>query len=76
MSGQRTKPESFHTRTTHVVDTPCWKLSITNYGKDHTSWNFYTRSENYAQVKKDIILRISPDADIKITKGEIKFIPE
>jgi len=69
----KNKTESFHTRATHVVGTPCWVLNISNYGENKTSWKFYTRSENYAYVKKDIILKISPDAIIKIEQGVIDF---
>jgi len=68
------KPESFHQRVSHVINTPCWKLHITNYGKEKTTWDFYTRSENYAEVKKQIILKLSPEAIIETTSGIINFI--
>lgn len=67
------KTESFNTRVTHVIDTFCWKLHVTNYGKEKTTWDFYTRSESYADVKRDIILKISPDAIITIVPGTIVF---
>ena len=67
-------PESFNTRVLHVVDTKCWKLEVTNYGENKTSWNFYTRSEQYAAVKRDIILKISPDANVIIIPGTIQFV--
>lgn len=73
MSVSKNKPESFHQRATHVIGTPCWVLRISNYGENKTSWNFYTRSENYAEVKKNIILKISPEAVVEIEQGVIDF---
>lgn len=73
MSVPKSKAESFHQRASHVVGTPCWVLKISNYGEQKTSWNFYTRSESYAEVKKKIILNISPDAVIEIVAGIIDF---
>jgi hypothetical protein len=68
-----TKPESFNTRAINVIGTPCWKLTVTNYGEKKSSFDFYTRSEKYTIVKKDIILKLSPDAIVKITPGVITF---
>jgi len=71
----RQKPESFPTRALHVVDQECWRLKISNYGEKKTSWDFYTRSEHYANVKKNIILKVSPKAVIEIEHGFISFVP-
>lgn len=76
MSVPKNKPESFHQRASHVVGTPCWVLHVSNYGEQKTSWTFYTRSENYAEVKKNIILKVSPEAIITTEAGMIQFIPK
>lgn len=66
-------PESFNKRVINVLDTPCWKLEVTNYGEKKSSFDFYTRSEKYTIVKRDIILKLSPDAVVVITPGVITF---
>ena len=45
------KPETFNTRVLNTVNTPCWLLEVSNYGEKKTSFNFYTRSESYAEAK-------------------------
>ena len=64
---------SFNTRVADVIDTECYNVYVTNYGENKTSFDFYTRSEKYTIVKKDIILKLSPDAIVKITPGVITF---
>lgn len=73
MPVSKNRPESFNERASHVVSTPCWMLKVSNYGERKTSWTFYTRSESYAEVKKKVILNISPDAVIEIVAGTIDF---
>lgn len=65
--------ESFNVRVHHVINTACWKLEVTNYGERKSSFDFYTRSEKYAGVKRDIILKMSPEAIVKIIPGTICF---
>jgi hypothetical protein len=71
----KNKAESFPQRASHVVGQTCVRLDVSNYGEQKTSWTFYTRSENYAEIKKQIILKISPEAIIETTTGVINFIP-
>jgi hypothetical protein len=73
MSTPKSKPESFHQRASHVVGQPCWVLNVSNYGENKTSWKFFTRSENYAEVKKNVILKLSPEAIVEIEPGVIDF---
>lgn len=70
---KQVQAESFNTRALNVVGVKCWKLEVTNYGERKSSFDFYTRSEKYAGVKRDIILKMSPGATVKIIPGTICF---
>lgn len=74
MSYNKQKPETFNTRVFNTVNTPCWLLQVTNYGEKKSSFNFYTKSESYAEFKKKGLLQRSPEAVIKVTTGVIKFV--
>lgn len=67
-------PESFNERASNTLNKTCWKLEITNYKEIKTVRDFYTGDKRYAKVKKGILLKVYPTADIKIVQGEIKFI--
>ncbi len=65
--------DTFNTQAIDILDTRCWQLQVTNYGKNKTTFNFYTRSKAYAYVKRNIILKASPEAVVVITAGAIEF---
>ena len=65
---------SFNTRVADVIDTECYDVYVTNYGENKTSFDFYTPSKKYAEVKRDLILKLSPEAKVEILKGRIVFL--
>ena len=66
-------PESFNTQIHNVIDTTCYRIEVSNYGLKKSSFVFFTPSERYVKVKETIILKNSPNAVIKISKGKFVF---
>lgn len=66
--------ESFNKRVNETINQHAYRIHVTNYGEKKTEFVFYTPSELYAKVKQTIILNNSPDANIVVTTGVIKFV--
>jgi hypothetical protein len=67
-------PESFNKRVTETINQFAYRIHVTNYGEKKSEFIFYTPSESYAKTKQTIILNKSPDANIVVTTGVIKFV--
>lgn len=69
-------PESFNKRVNETINQHAYRIHVTNYGEKKTEFVFYTPSESYAKVKQEIILKRSPEANIVVTTGVVRFVQD